>query len=95
MRWYEETRTCSEIRNLGWQKEGFWAWANGISTDSGFQEIDQTGLVVHNNRHYFIPAFSNININDQSIFLDERKFIYIKKDLPFKNGLLYSSMYLV
>jgi len=91
MRWYEETRTCSEVRNLGWQKEGFWAWANGISTDSGFQEIDQTGLVVHNNRHYFIPAFSNININDQSIFLDERKFIYIKKDITIQK---WSSLFI-
>lgn len=84
MRWYEETRTCTEIRNLGWQKEGFWAWANGISTESGFQETDQTGLVVHNECHYFIPAFSNISLNDKSIFLDERKFIYIKKDITLQ-----------
>lgn len=84
MRWYEETRTCTEIRTLGWQKEGFWAWANGISTESGFQETDQTGLVVYDDRHYFIQAFSNIYINDKSLFLDERKFIYIKKDFTIQ-----------
>jgi len=79
MKWYEETRTCSEIRNLGWQKEGFWAWSNGISTESGFSPIDANGLVLFNNRHYFIPAFSNIYIEDKSIFLDERRFIYIER----------------
>lgn len=84
-RWYEETKTCNEIRNLGWQKEGFWAWANGISTDEGFQEIDQTGLVVFNNRHYFIPAFSDIYLDDKSIFLDERKFLFLEREITLRN----------
>jgi hypothetical protein len=83
-KWYEDTRTCSEIRNLGWQKEGFWAWANGISTDTGFQEIDSTGLVFFNDRHFFIPALSNIYLADKSIFIDERKFICIKRSISIR-----------
>ena len=74
---YEETRTCDEIKNLGWQKEGFWSWSNGIINEDGsFQEIDEYGVVKHNEANYFIPAFSKIYINDKSVFLDERKFQY-------------------
>lgn len=78
---YEQTRTCNEIRVLGWQKEGFWAWANGITTpDETFLETDEYGVVSFNNENYFIPAFSKIYINDKSIFSDERKFLYRKRD---------------
>jgi len=88
LKWYEETRTCSEIQNLGWQKEGFWAWSNGISTEEGFQEIDACGLVHFKSRYYFIPAFSNIYLNDRSIFLDERKFMYIKRSVNIRDWSL-------
>ncbi|MCK9399644.1 MAG: DNA primase [Bacteroidales bacterium] len=83
-KWYEETKTCAEIRNLGWQREGFWAWANGISTEEGFTELDSTGLIAFHDRNFFIPAFSNIYINDKSVFIDERKFIYLKKDVTIR-----------
>jgi DNA primase len=73
---YEETKTCNEIRVLGWQKEGFWAWSNGIITETGFQEVDEYGVVDFNDETYFIPAFSKIYINDKSIFVDERRFKY-------------------
>jgi len=71
---YLETRTCEEIKILGWQKAGFWAWSNGIIDDGRFIEIDEFGVVKHDDRHYFIPAFSKIYIADKSVFLDERKF---------------------
>ncbi len=78
---YEDTRTCQEIKILGWQKEGFWAWSNGIISDGGFKEIDEYGVVVYDEVNYFIPAFSKIYINDKSIFLDERKFKFKRRDV--------------
>jgi hypothetical protein len=79
---YDDTRTCNEIANLGWQKEGFFAWANGITLNDGsFQSIDDYGLVEYNNKNYFIPAFSKIYIDDRSIYLDERKFKYQDRDI--------------
>lgn len=79
---YEQTRTCTEIANLGWQKQGFFAWANGIiDSDGSFVPIDRNGLVNINGKDYFIPAFSEIYIEDRSIFLDERKFKYIDRDI--------------
>ena len=86
---YEETRTCVEVKNLGWQKEGFWAWANGMATEEGvFEEIDEYGVVRHNEQDYFIPAFSKIYISDKSIFLDERKFMYRKSPLALKTWMV-------
>lgn len=82
---YEETRTCVEVKNLGWQKEGFWAWSNGIiNTEGKFEPIDEYGVVRHNEQDYFIPAFSKIYIKDKSIFLDERKFQFRDSELMLK-----------
>ncbi len=73
---YEETQTCFEVKNLGWQKEGFWAWSNGIQTESGFTPITEHGIVTFKDENYFIPAFSSIYKSDKSLFIDERKFKY-------------------
>jgi DNA primase catalytic core len=79
---YEHTRTCQEIVNLGWQKEGFFAWANGIiNTDGDFLAGDEYGIVEHNYNNYFIPAFSKIFIDYNNVYLDERKFIHLDKDI--------------
>ena len=85
---YEETRTCQEVTNLGWQKEGFWTWANGMINDSGdFVPIDEYGIVNYNNHDYFIPAFSKIYLKDKSIFIDERKFQYRKPTIDLKSWM--------
>jgi hypothetical protein len=81
---YEMTKTCYEIRNLGWQKEGFWAWSNGIIDEGIFKPIDENGLVEFNHKYYFIPAFSKIYIDDKSIFIDERKFMYRASDITIR-----------
>ena len=79
---YEETRTCSLIKILGWQKEGFWAWSNGITLTGGFTEVDEYGVITHEKNNYFIPAFSSIYIDNKSVFLAERKFIFRKREIP-------------
>ncbi len=81
---YEQTRTCQEIRNLGWQKEGFWAWANGITNSIGFQEVDENGIVEHAGKYFYIPAYSKIYIDDKSVFIDERKFSYRSREITMR-----------
>ncbi len=74
---YENTKTCFEIPVLGWQKEGFFAWANGITTTDGvFHPTDVYGRVSHGEKNYYIPAFSIIYLDDKSMFNAERKFKY-------------------
>lgn len=83
---YEETKTCLEIKNLGWQKEGFWAWSNGIIDAEGtFLNVDEYGLVEYVGNNYYIPAFSKIFLNDRSVFIDERRFIYKKREVSLRN----------
>ena len=81
---YQETRTCEEIKILGWQKAGFWAWSNGIMNEGNFQEIDEFGIVNYNDHNYFIPAFSKIYIADKTVFMDERKFKFRQSDITLR-----------
>jgi hypothetical protein len=74
---------------LGWQSRfKFWAWGNGISITDGditkFLAVDEFGLVKHQGRSFFLPAFSEINIEDDSNFLTEKRFIHMESDLNFE-----------
>ena len=73
---YEKTRTCFEITQLGWQKQGFWAWGNGSVSQGNFTPIDEFGIVQHNKENYYIPALSNFYNTDPSLFDFERKFTH-------------------
>lgn len=78
---YEQTTTCTEITVLGWQKEGFFAWANGVSYNGQFNEIDEYGIIKVENETFFIPAYSKIYIKDKSVYLDERNFRFIQRNI--------------
>ena len=70
---YEKTQTCFEIAQLGWQKEGFWAWCNGIY-NSRFKGTDHNGIVIHNDKNYYLPSSSDIYKAEDSLFVSERRF---------------------
>lgn len=70
--------TCTEVQTYGnQQKDGlsrredqmFFAFANGIyhQVDSvwRFDEVNEFGVVSHNGRNYYLPAFSNIYAGQQ------------------------------
>jgi len=48
---YEKTDTAYEIVQLGWQKQGFWAWCDGIF-HINFTKVDANGIVKHDNLNY-------------------------------------------
>lgn len=72
---YENTETCTEIKQLGWQKHGFWAWGNGIFNGT-YSPANEYGIVKHNDINYYIPAFSKIYTHEDSLFISERKFVH-------------------
>lgn len=72
---YENTETCIEITQLGWQKKGFFIWANGLYNGK-FTPVNSFGIVKHNDSNYYIPAFSSIYSHEDSLFQAERKFIH-------------------
>jgi len=74
---YEKTKTCTEIIQLGWQKEGFWAWGNGVF-NGDFLEVDRHGIVSCREKNYYLPAFSDIYQWEDTLFINERRFIHIK-----------------
>lgn len=76
---YENTITCDEITQLGWQKKyGFYAWGNGGVVDGQFLKTDKIGILKIGDNHYYQPAFSKIFDNDPQLFQFERKFVHIQ-----------------
>ncbi|MHC1707502.1 MAG: DNA primase [Bacteroidales bacterium] len=75
---YEKTDTCFEVTQLGWQKQGFWSWSNGIFTDQ-FLPVDINGIVSYNEMNFYLPASSNIYENEDTLFVHERRFKFSDK----------------
>lgn len=76
---YEKTDICNEIVQLGWQKQGFYAWANGIFNGE-FTQIDSHGIVDHSGKKYYLPALSDIYEHEDTLFMSERRFIHQAKN---------------
>jgi DNA primase len=50
---------CYEIKNLGWQPEGFFVWVNNaFIPNQGIVPIDEWGIIKHKEENYLIPAAS-------------------------------------
>lgn len=75
---YENTQSCIEVEQLGWQpKQKVWVWANGIFNGE-FIPTSEMGIVQHNNINYYIPAYSNIYNSEDKLYVAEKKFIHLK-----------------
>ena len=73
---YEKTKICKEITQMGWQREGFFCWGNGIFNGEEFIKADRYGIVKHKNSYYYIPSSSEIYTGDDTLFEFERHFIH-------------------
>lgn len=78
--WTEKSDYYKKIKYLGWQPEGFWAWANGISTPTDeFIPIDNYGYVEFKGMNYFIEPLSQYH-RGKIAFDEEKRFIYTKQE---------------
>ena len=68
------TETAVEIKQLGWQREGFYAFSNGTLDSDGWHDIDKLGIVRMEAGIYYLPAFSELYKNSKELFINERKF---------------------
>jgi DNA primase len=83
-RLYSNTTYSNEIEQLGWQSEGFWAWADGITTLDGiFTKTDENGLIAFGEKNYLIKPFSKLYASDKTAFLNEKKFLHKTSDVTF------------
>jgi len=82
---YANTKSCKKITQLGWQKEGFWAWANGALTAEGsWTPINDLGIVQVDGMEYYIPACSSVTEMDEGLYTQERKTIHEESQADLK-----------
>lgn len=85
---YEYT-LCDELKTYGQQPENFYAFSNAIFHEvDGIYRIDMAsdiGVVTHNGKNYYAPAFSNIHAGlrkDDDMYENLRAFVY--KNIPLE-----------
>jgi hypothetical protein len=75
----DEKRTVF-IKTLGYNKRGkFYSFANGIippAETSHLIPVDKYGIVFYNEKNYVIPALSEMYIEKDELYANEKKFIY-------------------
>jgi len=80
-----EFPVCNELKTLGWQREGFFAFANGIFNGK-WQPVDRFGITEHKKNKYFSPAFSivyNDVREDDDEYENDRYFIWQSSPVNF------------
>lgn len=74
---YEKTETATEITQLGWQKDEFFAFGNGVHFNGQWVPVDEFGIVRLNGiGNFYLPSASKIYRNERKLFQFERKFIH-------------------
>ncbi len=76
---------CEELRTLGWMREGFYAFANGIF-HGVWQPVNDFGITEFKNKKYFTAAFSSIYKNvrdDDDEYENDRYFVWNQSPISF------------
>lgn len=83
---YEKTETAVEITQLGWQRDEFFAFGNGVSWHGQWIPVDDFGIVrLPDIGNFYLPAASKIYRNERKLFQFERKFVHAGlNDISFR-----------
>lgn len=68
------SETAVEIKQLGWQQQGFYCFCNGALEDGVWHPVDDKGIVRLEKRNYYLPAMSQIYKDSTELYSNERKF---------------------
>ncbi|QUB71718.1 DNA primase [Prevotella multiformis] len=75
---YEKTETAMQVKQLGWNRKGFYAFGNGIFDGKGFHAVDDYGIVrLGDKGNYYLPAYSKIYKEKTDYFKFERQFVHL------------------
>ena len=75
---YEKTETAMQIKQMGWQREGFYAFGNGIFFGDKFYAADEFGIVrLPDLGNYYLPSSSKIYKDDARLFTFEKQFVHL------------------
>ncbi len=80
---YDKMSSFKEVDTLGWH-DGLFIFANGI-WNGKFAKIDKYGFCHIDKESFFIPPLSIINQNNDEDWEDEKKFVYVKRDVKLKD----------
>lgn len=72
---YEQTETALEITQLGWQRQGFFAFGNGVY-DTEWHPADEYGIARMDIGNFYLPGCSTIYRDDVKLFQFERRFVH-------------------
>ena len=74
---YEKTETATQIKQLGWNKKGFFAFGNGIFDGRQFHEVNEYGIVhLGEKGNFYLPALSRIYKENTDYFRFELQFVH-------------------
>ena len=75
---YEQTETAMPIEQLGWQKQGFFAFGNGIFFNNKWMKTDEYGIVrLDDLGNFYIPSASKIYQGERRMYRFEREFVHL------------------
>ena len=73
------TETAVEIKQLGWQQQGFYCFCNGAFEDNVWHSVDSMGIVRLKAGNYYLPAMSQIYKDSRELYVNERKFCHLNQ----------------
>lgn len=77
---------CTELRTLGWQEKGFWAYAN-MTFKEELKRFDEYGIVEIDDKKYLSMAASKVYqdiSSEEDIYENDRYLTYIESTIDFK-----------
>ncbi len=80
---YENTETAVQVRQMGWNTAGFYAFGNGVYCAGAFVKADDFGVCrTEGGRNWYIPAASRLYAADHKKYERERSFIHRADSAP-------------
>ena len=94
--------TAHPLKTLGWQKEGFFAFADCVFHNNTIKQVDNYGIVLLEGltkteseyrddvKHYYSPAFSEIykhTRDDDDPYENDRSFVYKQSPVALKTWM--------
>lgn len=75
---YSNMEAITKISTLGWQRQGFYAFSNGVVLDGEWFPVDEEGIVRFDESlgSFYLPAFSKMNEDNADKYMFEQKFIH-------------------
>ena len=76
-----------ELKTLGWQPEGFFAYSNAVYHDGNLIEYDELGMIKIDDKYYMSLGNSKIHRDERSIDNPYENDLYLKYVAPSQSGL--------